>query len=294
MQSTIQPYLAAMNTNNRKLLVMILIVTIFIYIASTVITEHLVVQNIQLTSSIIKNVSYADTSTNTTHNTIYTYDEGVDKSLFEDFKRYSREQLGQFNYSNNSNDINIIPFWPSRALDEYKRWHSNDVLLGESISYIRMNRKFSVVYYWCPDRAGNIFHNMYNTIIWSIISNRTILMQFDYSWQNSIDDCNKILQLASWIPRYDEWSTKLKLRTEKYKPVPIPTMTTINTSATFSNHNLLDTERYMTVIFPQLTPIQPHDKSLYRATWNDEPFRDKVTDFVCLLCKESFPFRASV
>lgn len=165
----------------------------------------------------------------------------------------------------------IPPFLPNQILNQYKKWHNNDVLdmeLNRMKHYNNesIDRKFSIVYYWCPDRAGNIFHNMFNTIAWSIITNRTILLLFDNTSAtgNTEETCDAILHLSSWIPRYNDWYIPYKLNTTKIdRPIAIP----------------IDSEQYQltnghrTVIFPQIPDIRFNDGRdiFYRNSWRDHP-----------------------
>jgi hypothetical protein len=295
MQSTATPTLQAKkysDNNSSRIQCLASVVTIGIFVVSTITTIHFRLDIFQSASFFLNNSSYAY-DTNTTRNSTQSSVENNNEYIY-DIKYFAQDSIVHLEYTNYSNnqDINVKPFWPNRALDEYKRWHSNDVLQNESINYILMNRKFSVVYYWCPDRAGNIFHNMYNSITWSIISNRTILIAYesDNPAQNTLDDCDKILQIASWIPRWDEWSLKLNLTTAENKPVPISTTTTIKRNDSFSNPFVVDTTQYRTVIFPQIRDIRPSDTSIYRNEWNEHPtekkgFR-KVRNRNVLLSKE--------
>ncbi|CAJ1949402.1 unnamed protein product [Cylindrotheca closterium] len=132
----------------------------------------------------------------------------------------------------------VLELW-----NEYKEQHSHRSLSHEwwelrengnleNKSNIDLNgRKFSVGFYSCPLQAGNRLHHFFNSLIWSIVTNRTILYRyFDQKacfWTslsegggdltkcrvaNQEKDCNKILKRNDWIPSFDEWKTKLHVK----------------------------------------------------------------------------------
>jgi hypothetical protein len=157
----------------------------------------------------------------------------------------------------------IPPFWPVRALHSYKMMHSIEALSYDTDP----NRKFALVTYWCPDRAGNILHNMFSSVIWSIITNRTVLWKYEATDNvhvrnkpTSIDDrqfCEEIMELAKWLPSWDEWKVKLKLE----DPVAIPIE---RTRLTFD-------ESIQTVIFPQIPDIDSKNTRIHRIEWGEHP-----------------------
>jgi hypothetical protein len=55
----------------------------------------------------------------------------------------------------------VPPFWPVRMMQQYKRWHSASAL--ETDPGIG-TRQFAIVYFYCPNRAGNILHNLFNSV----------------------------------------------------------------------------------------------------------------------------------
>lgn len=83
-------------------------------------------------------------------------------------------------------------------------------------------RKFAVGFFSCPLQAGNRLHHFLSAIAWAITTNRTLLWKYydhdtcrqvgnDYdrricSNTGTRKKCETLLQLASWIPSYDEWS----------------------------------------------------------------------------------------
>jgi hypothetical protein len=97
----------------------------------------------------------------------------------------------------------------------------------QHLPIILPDRLYTVAYYWCPHRMGNVLHNFFNVITWGIIHNRTILWQYDANstpspQHNSFASCQAILPLNTQrLPSWQEWSIKLKLPS----PVPISFLT---------------------------------------------------------------------
>jgi hypothetical protein len=119
---------------------------------------------------------------------------------------------------------------PLGVLRQYKKWHGVQALQREweedsstmkqqsnsskrsSIHSNDRGRKFAVALYWCPDRAGNVLHSLFNTIIWAMITNRTLLFAWDVDNppHNNESICNaQILQRQPWLPLYQDWKDKL-------------------------------------------------------------------------------------
>ena len=107
--------------------------------------------------------------------------------------------------------------------------HSQTALENEFLLHNgeETSRRYAVGYYSCPYQAGNRIHNFINSLIWAIVTNRTLLWKYyDTSTcqrvgkgfdraiclnANNEEDCAKILHRASWFPSYDEWSEKLNI-----------------------------------------------------------------------------------
>lgn len=115
-------------------------------------------------------------------------------------------------------------------LEEYRMKHSVDTLRQESLEQLA-NRKYAMGYFSCPLQAGNRLHHFANSLIWAIVTNRTLLYKYydkdtcEYHqsvqtqiWMdnrtcsalNTESDCEAVLERASWLPLYDEWSEKLQ------------------------------------------------------------------------------------
>jgi hypothetical protein len=82
-------------------------------------------------------------------------------------------------------------------------------------------RRYALALYSCPFQAGNRMHHFFNSVVWAVITNRTVLWKYydkracqrlgsKYSRRiceaaNTEADCAKVLDRASWIPSYDQW-----------------------------------------------------------------------------------------
>jgi hypothetical protein len=140
---------------------------------------------------------------------------------------------------------------PVQVLQQYQKEHSAEALANHSAE-----RKFVVAYYYGPDRAGNILHNFFNSIIWAVVTNRTILWEYyvDRPQANSVQDCDSFLKRNPWLPSYTEWSRKLHLPA----PVPVTAREILSTSA-------------QVVLPPQIRDIYPRNDTSARAKWSDHP-----------------------
>lgn len=136
---------------------------------------------------------------------------------------------------------NVLAVW-----DDYKSKHSIDVLRNETpkvmSSSMNNTRKFAVGYYSCPLQAGNRLHHFINSLLWAVITNRTLLWKYYdektcrtvgrlYSQRiceaaNEESDCQRILKRAEWLPAADEWMDVYRLA----EPVHLSYWTTHQTS----------------------------------------------------------------
>lgn len=169
----------------------------------------------------------------------------------------------------NSSSSNIVvseeeasPFSPVRVFRRYQQQHSQIALLQDQDDALE-HRKFAVAYYWCPHRAGNILHGFFNTIVWAVIHNRTVLWKYDTGAPdtNTEADCQAILKRASWIPSYDEWSMKLALD----EPVAV----------LMDKDRWASDQQHKTVIYPQISDLQWNQTDILRHTWSDHPIQRK-------------------
>jgi hypothetical protein len=107
-------------------------------------------------------------------------------------------------------DTLLIP--PVRVFREWQYHHS-----VEAIKRNPHNRTFIIGGYSCPRQAGNIIHEFLTALLQAVATNRTFLwehrrnMYWRNNGENSEEACDRILQRASWIPSYSEWSRTLQL-----------------------------------------------------------------------------------
>ena len=139
-----------------------------------------------------------------------------------------------------------------RLWQQYQQEHSVDALQKEIregdgglssqwkniASHYNDTRRFAVGYYSCPLQAGNRLHHFMNSLIWAVITNRTLLWKY-YDRDtcqvvgrmyasgicqaaNHETDCRSVLKRAEWLPGLDEWKLSYNLST----PVPLSYWTT--------------------------------------------------------------------
>jgi hypothetical protein len=142
---------------------------------------------------------------------------------------------------------------PIQVLKQYQKEHSTRALQQDTDA---TERKFLVAYYYGPDRAGNILHNFFNSIMWAVATNRTVLWEYyvDRGHSNSVQDCEKYLKRNPWLPSYSEWSRKLRLAA----PVPVRA------------HDMLSSLAQV-VVAPQIRDIYPKNAKIARVKWSDDP-----------------------
>lgn len=158
----------------------------------------------------------------------------------------------------------IPPFRPIHVLQRFIQQHSQATLqsewLSQELTASTNHRKFAVAYYWCPQRAGNILNSFLNTVVWSIIHNRTLFWMY-LNTSNQEPDCQAVLRRASWLPSYQEWRDKLHLT----EMVPVA-----NSPITWETD-----QQHPVVLYPQIPDVLYHDKSISRNAWSDHPLNTK-------------------
>jgi hypothetical protein len=172
---------------------------------------------------------------------------------------------GSSSYGDGDDPLSILE--PIQVLRQYQKEHSTLALQQEQDAlafnvddatriHIATDRKFLVAYYYGPHRAGNILHNFFNSIIWAIITNRTVLWEYyvDRPNSNTVDDCEQYLQRHNWLPSYKEWSRKLQLDA----PVPVRARDMLSASA-------------QVVVAPQIRDLFPKNGMIQRVKWSDDP-----------------------
>ena len=112
----------------------------------------------------------------------------------------------------------------------YKLEHSNGALRKEWQEG-KTKRKFAVGYYSCPLQAGNRLHHFMNSLIWAVVTNRTLLWKY-YDEKtcrvagrkypqgicrsaNSVHDCDALLERAKWLPSLQQWAPRFNLSKPK-------------------------------------------------------------------------------
>jgi hypothetical protein len=164
-------------------------------------------------------------------------------------------------------------FRPEQVLEQYLEWNGDEALRKQP-----GKRQFAVVYYHCPHRAGNALHTFLNSVIWAIITNRTLLWRYDEkSARNTVADCDQYLERAPWMPSFDEWSANLSL------PAPVPVK--MNTLLNWKHARLMNTTWHVfsyeeqrqslkepVVTFPRFRDwVDKKDLLTSRIRWNDDP-----------------------
>ena len=112
---------------------------------------------------------------------------------------------------------------PICILHRYMDEHSGQAIQLE-YHLSSSSRKFAVAYYSCPMQAGNRLHHFLNSLLWGIVTNRTILWHYydsEACWlssdgkydrgicrnANQESDCSlSILTLADWLPAFDYYA----------------------------------------------------------------------------------------
>jgi hypothetical protein len=175
----------------------------------------------------------------------------------------------------------------------YQQQHSQQALereyAGTSGSTPPSHRWFTVAYYWCPHRAGNVLHNFFNVITWAVIHNMTVLWDYDSastpdSVSNSYENCQAIMPRADWMPSWQDWSTRLKLPDPLPISLHVPNATTdeLGDASSWREHIPVplasifnpQVDRHMVVLFPQIPDVLLKRKSeVERCSWSHHPYR---------------------
>jgi hypothetical protein len=134
---------------------------------------------------------------------------------------------------------------PLQLLRQYIHWHGVDALRKEAGNHTDHthadDRKYAIAIYQCPKNAGNSLHHFANGLLYSILTNRTVLWHYGHDedclllgvdnetaaaavvknltkcqhTQEQIEACRRVLLRAPWIPSYHEWKDKIKINTSK-------------------------------------------------------------------------------
>lgn len=167
--------------------------------------------------------------------------------------------------SDDYDDDNLLHFWPNQALDAYRQQHSIEAIEYDIQHNSNQHRQYAVLYYYCPKRAGNILHSLFSQVLWSIITNRTMLWHYDtdFSDPNTEDDCNNVLERAAWIPRYADYN-----KTIASKPRPVSMDDHLRWSFDM---------QHKVVIFPMIKDIMKLHDGIFRNEWSHDPMNQEET-----------------
>ena len=182
---------------------------------------------------------------------------------------------------------------PEQFLEIYIQQHSHASLMrdvqskdddeNEDASPSSARRFFAVAYYWCPERAGNVLNSMFNTIVWAMIHNRTVL----WKYHGTVDqhaECQKVLRLADWMPSYDEWRPNPTSPWNLSEPVPV----SMNAESWEYDHYT-----HQVVLYPQIPDVLVGDKSITRNAWSDHPMKTMPYQKYLQALPEPFQSRAA-
>jgi hypothetical protein len=230
----------------------------------------------------------------------FHFDSKFEKKIFSSKEKELQDQLLPNIYAHPLTKKSHISR-PLEMLEEYKKYHSQQVLLEEVQRGGIHNRTFVVGLYSCPDAAGNRMHEFFNSAILAIAHNYTILWKFYdkstcLSWGdpdtwckeiNSLEACDDVVTRAPWIASYNEWSEKLGLvhghrdrDKDYYSPDEI------------GNKVWLPSEKVMAFSLQRLFQGQNKDtRAMERA---DELFSAGMYYLYGMLFQELFPFHKSV
>jgi hypothetical protein len=150
---------------------------------------------------------------------------------------------------------------PLQAWRLYVQQHGPAALAADSPAQ-RAARTYLVAPYWCPDRAGNVLHNLWNSLTWAVLLNRTALL----TWVpgnpngNSPADCAAVLptrpdQIALW----EDWQSVLDVNEVDVQSIPLQ----------------VSRWRYdaslRVVLVPQIPDVYHTTDTLSRNGWDDHP-----------------------
>ena len=137
-------------------------------------------------------------------------------------------------------------------MQNYIRQHSVQALERD---FHLQDRKYAIAYYQCPHKAGNSLHKFWNNILWSILTNRTVLYKY---WNKDIcetyrllqcketnteNDCHNLLERAPWMASYDEWKDRIQQQygRQASEPFRIPQHATMGDYVTEQSHAIRPT-----------------------------------------------------
>jgi hypothetical protein len=149
---------------------------------------------------------------------------------------------------------------PLHAWQTHVRHHGAAALAQDTPAQ-RAVRRYIVAPYWCPDRAGNVLHNLWNSLAWAVLLNRTVLLQWVDSNPNgnTRDACAAVMPTRPALALWADWATRLDLHETDVYSIP------------------LDVSRWRydaslrVVWVPQIADVYHTDPTLYRNEWDHHP-----------------------
>jgi hypothetical protein len=151
------------------------------------------------------------------------------------------ERIRNYFWTASDEAKNLVPMklwlqhvqWHSQAQlekewNDCNQWGNLTSLTNETCPALA-NRKFIMAMYSCPLQAGNRLHKFTNSMLYGILTNRTVMWRYldkeaceiiknDKYFNNEIcetanekGDCDKVLELQDWIPSWMEWKDRLNI-----------------------------------------------------------------------------------
>jgi len=129
------------------------------------------------------------------------------KAASRDFVTADGPGIESHQKEHNNSPLRLVP---DQVLEEWKQLHGKEALFADNQREHADDRKFLVVDYSCPRRAGNILHDFTSTLQLAILTNRTLLFRYaivsPYRRMkvNNETECEAVFGRHNWIPRYED------------------------------------------------------------------------------------------
>lgn len=172
------------------------------------------------------------------------------------------------------------PFWPDLALARYQEQHAAQIVQSEDNKQSLLSRQYAVAYYWCPDRAGNVLHNLFWSISWAIIHNRTLIVEYvePSLAYNTVEDCRQVMQLQDWILTMDDYQLLMKKHGLPTTPFIVPVPLDSSRTQYDLQHDVVvfpqirDMERLLIPLLSSNTTTTPRVPQLFFQEWSTDPW----------------------
>ena len=148
---------------------------------------------------------------------------------------------------------------PLQMWRKYIQQHGNTALQRD---YQSSDRRYLVAPYWCPDQPGHVLHNLWNSLAWAMLLNRTVLLRWDdtNSPGNTPEACRALLPTHPEIPLYKDWHARLDMNETDIFAIPLEAV-----------RWQFDATLYAVTV-PQIPQIFRQDsQKYYRNAWSDHP-----------------------